>query len=334
MARLSPNGKATYLDKNGNPLAGGKIYTYINGTTTPKDTYIDEVESDTNANPVILDARGQADIWYSETGGYKVAVYDANDNLQYVTDRIFENQEGADTTDVVIDDNTASAYRVRESTNNYINIDTTDDSEVMSFGNTVTNPNFNFLGSGDVDFSNTGDVRIVAANLLFGSDGSEKGRIKFDTDLYIENLNTGGNADIYITTLTGNIICAPIGEVDFNFSSSTVAQVDDNGFVATNNKISLGADVSPATLIRVPGTSVTLLTNTTESLVLSTSSGVVYLSPNGQDTVYVDQQSFRMASDTHIWLGNTAQSTGDVAINGYVLVKDYTGATIKLATVA
>jgi hypothetical protein len=53
--------------------AGYYVYFYIAGTSTPKDTYTDNTESAANTNPVILDARGEADIWLS--GTYKVSVY-------------------------------------------------------------------------------------------------------------------------------------------------------------------------------------------------------------------------------------------------------------------
>ncbi|MBD3359388.1 MAG: hypothetical protein GF365_01625 [Candidatus Buchananbacteria bacterium] len=58
-------------------------------------------------------------------------------------------------------DNTADALDMQEGTNNYININTTDGSENISFGNTTTNPSFTFLGSGTVTTS--GDI-VPSAN--------------------------------------------------------------------------------------------------------------------------------------------------------------------------
>jgi hypothetical protein len=40
------------FDPNGLPLAGGKVYTYAAGTSTPLATYTDQAGSTTNANPV------------------------------------------------------------------------------------------------------------------------------------------------------------------------------------------------------------------------------------------------------------------------------------------
>jgi len=52
--------------------AAGLVYTYSAGTTTPKTTYTDSGGGTPNANPVVLDASGQAAIWGS--GSYKFVV--------------------------------------------------------------------------------------------------------------------------------------------------------------------------------------------------------------------------------------------------------------------
>lgn len=90
MASLMPTGKQQFFDSpNGRPLSGGKLYTYAAGTTTPKATYSDAAGTVQNANPIILDSRGEALIYWS--GSYDIVLKDANDNLiysvqNYVTD--------------------------------------------------------------------------------------------------------------------------------------------------------------------------------------------------------------------------------------------------------
>ena len=68
------------FDANGEPLAGGKVYTYEAGTTTPKASYTNSTMSVENPNPVILDAEGSAQIWVD--GSYKINLLDANDVQQ------------------------------------------------------------------------------------------------------------------------------------------------------------------------------------------------------------------------------------------------------------
>ena len=76
---ILPNGKQQFIDSNGNPLAGGKVYYYIPSTTTFKNTYQDDAGSTANTNPIILDANGQC-IAYG-TGSYRQQVFDVNNNL-------------------------------------------------------------------------------------------------------------------------------------------------------------------------------------------------------------------------------------------------------------
>jgi hypothetical protein len=73
------------IDKSdGSPASGWKIYTYEPGTTTAKATYTTSAGTVANANPVVLDARGEADIWWD--GLYKVVVKDENDVTIYTVD--------------------------------------------------------------------------------------------------------------------------------------------------------------------------------------------------------------------------------------------------------
>ena len=83
---LLPNPKQQYFDANGNPLAGGKVYTYAAGTSTPKATYSDAAGVTPNANPVILDSRGEATIFWN--GAYKVTLATAADATIYTVDNV------------------------------------------------------------------------------------------------------------------------------------------------------------------------------------------------------------------------------------------------------
>lgn len=75
-----------FFDDNGNPLAGGKIYTYQAGTTTPKATFTTSDASVQNTNPVVLDAAGRAVIFIQ--GSYRFDTFDANDVLIRSVDNV------------------------------------------------------------------------------------------------------------------------------------------------------------------------------------------------------------------------------------------------------
>lgn len=70
----------------GAPLAGGKVYFYEPGTTTPKTTWADEAKVATNTNPVILNGAGFAAIHLD--GSYRVVLTDANDVAVWTADPV------------------------------------------------------------------------------------------------------------------------------------------------------------------------------------------------------------------------------------------------------
>ena len=59
---ISPWLRQQFFDNNGVPLASGKVYTYVAGTSTPLETY-DAATGAANANPIILNSSGVCDMW-------------------------------------------------------------------------------------------------------------------------------------------------------------------------------------------------------------------------------------------------------------------------------
>lgn len=55
---LSPIGNEVQVDANGNPLSGGKIFTYQAGTTNPIATYTDNAGAVAQQNPITLNSAG------------------------------------------------------------------------------------------------------------------------------------------------------------------------------------------------------------------------------------------------------------------------------------
>jgi len=87
MAALTPVPKIQFFDANGNPLAGGKLYSYDAGTTTPRPTYTNYGGATPNANPVILDSRGEANVWL-DTSLYKFKLTSATDVEIWTVDNV------------------------------------------------------------------------------------------------------------------------------------------------------------------------------------------------------------------------------------------------------
>lgn len=80
IATLSPSPKMQFFTAAGVPLVGGKLFTYASGTTVPLATYTDSTANTTNANPVILDSRGEANVWFGPSR-YTLLLKDSLDNL-------------------------------------------------------------------------------------------------------------------------------------------------------------------------------------------------------------------------------------------------------------
>lgn len=84
---LSPSPKLQFFASDGSFLAGGKLYTYAAGTSTPLATYTDSTGASANPNPVILDARGEAGVWLGASA-YKFVLKTSNDSLLWTVDNI------------------------------------------------------------------------------------------------------------------------------------------------------------------------------------------------------------------------------------------------------
>lgn len=61
----------------GVPLIGGKLYTYLAGTTTPEPTFQDEALTIANPNPVELDSTGSCTLWLDPAKKYKFLLRNA-----------------------------------------------------------------------------------------------------------------------------------------------------------------------------------------------------------------------------------------------------------------
>ena len=97
---LSPIGGAgwQFFNNDGTVLAGGKIYTYAAGTSTPVATYTTSAGNIAHANPIILDSAGRVpggEIWLSFGVSYKFVIRDSNNVLIGTFDNIAGSGTGA-----------------------------------------------------------------------------------------------------------------------------------------------------------------------------------------------------------------------------------------------
>ena len=82
LVSLLPIPRQQFFSASGVPLAGGFVYTYVAGTSTPAATYLDYTGTSLNTNPITLDAGGFASIWIP-AGPIDVAVFNSSMVQQY-----------------------------------------------------------------------------------------------------------------------------------------------------------------------------------------------------------------------------------------------------------
>lgn len=56
-------GRFQALTAAGVPIVGGQLFSYASGTTTPQATYTDATLGTPNTNPIVLNSRGEAQVW-------------------------------------------------------------------------------------------------------------------------------------------------------------------------------------------------------------------------------------------------------------------------------
>jgi hypothetical protein len=79
-----------FFGNNGLPLAGGKLYTYAAGTTTPLAAYTSISGATPHANPIVLDSAGRvpSEVWLTSTANYKFTLKTAADVEIWTKDNV------------------------------------------------------------------------------------------------------------------------------------------------------------------------------------------------------------------------------------------------------
>lgn len=78
------------------PYAGGRLYFYVAGTSTPQDTYSDSGLTTENLNPIVLNAAGYPDTSiFLADAAYKVVLKDSSDGLIWSEDNVWSSDYSA-----------------------------------------------------------------------------------------------------------------------------------------------------------------------------------------------------------------------------------------------
>jgi hypothetical protein len=98
MVDLSPLAGAgwQFFGNNGLPLAGGKLFSYAAGTTTPLATFTSISGATPHANPIILDSAGRvpSEVWLTAGSAYKFTLKTSADVEIWTKDNILGIETG------------------------------------------------------------------------------------------------------------------------------------------------------------------------------------------------------------------------------------------------
>jgi hypothetical protein len=77
------------FDNSSVQLAGGQLFTYAAGSTTPLATYQDLAGNIPNTNPIVLDTTGRAIVRYQAGTAYKLVLQDSQGNTLWTLDNYY-----------------------------------------------------------------------------------------------------------------------------------------------------------------------------------------------------------------------------------------------------
>jgi hypothetical protein len=184
-----------FFDNNGVPLAGGKLYTYVAGSTTPQTTFTSRNGNIANTNPIILDSAGRTpeQIWSTEGVLYKYVVETADNTLIRSWDNIGGSVVASDLAqDLANTSNTAEGdaligFRQSNSTGNLP--DTVGRTVHQKLQESVSVKDFGAIGDGVTD-----DTAAIQAALTAG----ENSVVYFPSGIYrcTATLNVSNNSTL------------------------------------------------------------------------------------------------------------------------------------------
>lgn len=196
-----------FFDDSGVPLAGGKLYTYAAGSTTPLATYTSNTGLVANTNPIVLDAAGRtpSEVWLTINLNYKFILKTSTDTTIWTADDI-----------AGVPSSTNTSLRINGTTSGYVDLTTVPIAGAQTIvfpaasGTVLLDPNTNFTGtttfetisaSGDISGRNiTASASMSIGDMLYGSG---TGQFKIPAGTTAQRAGAfNGNGSISGTTLS------------------------------------------------------------------------------------------------------------------------------------
>jgi parallel beta-helix repeat protein len=213
-------------------------------------------------------------------------------------------------------DNITDAFDLQEGTNNYFNINTTNTTENISFGNATTNPSYNFLGSGTLAVAGSQTIagNLDTAGTIFAGTG-DAFQVSSAGAVTAVGVNSGagllqGQLGLTVTGATTNINASSNFGTNINTGTST-------GTLAIGNSLST-TNILGATNINTSGSTTTTIGGATSALNLSGATSVT-----GSNTLTVGTGLTSLGGGLSVTAGNTTL-TADLTVNGNTTIGNAT----------
>jgi hypothetical protein len=314
-AVLTPAPKAQFLTNNGEPLVGGKLYSYAAGTTTPLATYTTYAGNVANTNPVILDSRGEANVWLTSGVLYKLALYDADNALIWTVDNVSSVSDGIFAGPVAGTTATFSGALTAAS---------------GAFSGAVSGTTGTFSGNVQMASANGGQLaglrnRVINGNMTICQRATSTAGITGSTQSFlVDRFRTGGQATAAVVT-TSQSSDVPSGLYGF---SARIAVTTADTAVASTDVFAIVQPIEGYNIRDLFGTTFTL-----SFWVRSSKTGIhcVAFSNSGTDRSYVVEYTISVANT---WEYKTITVSGGFTTAGTWDLANGTGLSLRFTLVA
>jgi hypothetical protein len=302
---LSPSPKQQFFNASGSPLVGGKVYTYAAGTTTPLATYQDSSGTVSNTNPIILDSRGECNLWLLPATAYKYVLKDSTDATIWTVDNI---DLGINFANVIITGGTLNGVTIGN----------------ITPGTAVFT---DLTATGTVTFNGVTQMQIPAGPTADRTNQPVNGMFRYNstTGLYegngsvagqtISTLQLSGSVTAVLTTAT------PHGLSDGDYI--TVSGATPAAYNSSYNITYINATSFSYTMASNPGGNATVVGTYVAHLWSDIGGGAT---GGGTNQVFYENEQ-TVTTDYTITTGRNAMSAGPITIDDSVTVAVPTGST-------
>jgi hypothetical protein len=302
---LTPSPKQQFFTAAGVPLVGGKVYTYAAGTSTPLATYQDSTGTVSNTNPIILDSRGECNLWLLPANAYKFILRDSADALIWTVDNI---NLGINFSNVIITGGSINGVTIGN----------------IAPGTAVFT---DLTATGTVTFNGVTQMQIPAGPTADRTDQPVDGMIRYNstTDQYEGNTSVTGQT-ISTLQLTGTVTAVlttanPHGLSDGDYI--TVTGATPAAYNGSYNITYIDATSFSYTMASNPGGNATVVGTYVAQLWSDIGGGAT---GGGTNQIFFENQQTVTANYT-ITTGRNAMSAGPITIDTGVTVAIPTGST-------